>query len=837
MTPERSRAPDRDAKPGPVAGPRSPWRTLCRWTGCLFLWTHRTTGVIVCTLICLLLYLRFVGFPGFLVGRACAWLAGQDVHVSARRVRIEFLAEIVVEGLRFYESAGMQAPLLEADHVALSFSPMEWLDRKPGVSRLQVRGAMLRIHTGGGSPAADAPQVLALRDVHGLLGFEPEGVRVDRMSADFAGMRLRGSGLIAAVEPSPEERLSLRDVSRTIRAALKNLPAWLPELVEQVNAATFDAPPKADFDFFFKPGEPLLTSGRLDIMGFGTNLRGAHFDRWTLRARLQDGRLEVSPLSIIQGDTRCYASGTLDVSNRVAECHAYSTLPPATWLALVPRAWLLHADREGLVFGGEGSFELWCGPADAAAVLDTMTGWASARQAEYRGVWIERAFAQFRKEGPLMTFSRVDGVLGRGAQQGELTGSATLRFDTREYTAKGMTDCDPNAVLPLLSSNQAEVISALVFGPAPHTEIEVSGVMTNLPAFTLTGHFSGRDFSFRGADIRRFESDVAVTNGVMTFTAMEVEREEGRVTGNVALDFDRGRVDYDVVSTASPYAVGRILGSNIHEFVSMFRFEGPIRVASRGCMDYENMEGSDLVAEVEGQRVGMDWLLADRAKGRIRMKGTRVDFEDVEGVAYGGAFAGSGAVWDVEHPTHVRYEASGSIRTADFRRVMASMREVDGEIYKGLLTATARVAGVIGEGMGGTVTGEGRVRIEDGSLFQIPLLGGLSQILSRIYPGLGFATQTDFTSSFTIADSRVRSRDIYLQGAVISATGDGYYYFDERLDVRVQVKLLRAGTIASVVRLVTFPVTKLLEVNLSGTLADPRWRPQNLPKELFMLFD
>jgi len=48
---------------------------------------------------------------------------------------------------------------------------------------------------------------------------------------------------------------------------------------------------------------------------------------------------------------------------------------------------------------------------------------------------------------------------------------------------------------------------------------------------------------------------------------------------------------------------------------------------------------------------------------------------------------------------------------------------------------------------------------------------------------------------------------------------------------------MRKGVAASVLRVLTFPVSKLFEFTLQGTVEDPEWRPTNLPKQLFLKFD
>lgn len=792
---------------------------------------------IALVLILFLLYLRFVGFPGMLVRRVCDWLAGQELYVQVRRVRIDFPASIVVEGLRLYDVPDADIPLLEMGSMDLRFRPSYWLKRRAGFSGLNLRGAVLRVNTAGTGMTDKGPQTLVLEDVNAILGFEAAGIRVEEYDAEFVGIHVHGTGFIVALERPEDEKLSLRDISRTIKAALKDLPPWLPAFAEQLNAVEFAVPPKAELQLHFTPAEPLLTEMQMAVMGRETQVRGVRLDRWSAHVALRDGILRFGPASLIQGETYCHASGTLNLRDRIADGHIYSTLSPQAWLSLVPRRWYERSASEGIVFQGSGSFEVWLGPASVEKLLESMSGWAALDETVYRDVWIERAFAQFKKEGDLATFSRVEATIGRDAQRSTMKGSATLDFGTLEYAVQGSGECDPRAALPLLTPNQEEIISALEFNVLPKVDGRISGVVTNLDAFGMAVQIGARDLSFRGVEMVRFDSEMVYSNDAMSFRDMKVERPEGRVDGWVRMDYDRNVVEYDVVSTADPYEVGKILGSNIHAFVSQFRIEGPVRVESRGRVDYKSHTDTDLEAQVTAQRVGMDWLLVDRGVCRIRAEGTRIEFSGIEGTVYGGTFSGSAAIWDVNDPEDIRYEVSGEINNANFRRLMESMREVNGDIYQGTLSTTVTVMGVIGKGKGPTVTGAGRMEIRKGTLFQVPLLGGLSQILSRVYPGLGFATQTDFTSAFTIADSRVRAENAFLEGTVISVSASGSYYFDERLDMRVHVKLLRRGPIASVLRTVTFPVTKLLELHLGGTLGEPRWRPHNLPKELFLMFD
>jgi hypothetical protein len=110
-------------------------------------------------------------------------------------------------------------------------------------------------------------------------------------------------------------------------------------------------------------------------------------------------------------------------------------------------------------------------------------------------------------------------------------------------------------------------------------------------------------------------------------------------------------------------------------------------------------------------------------------------------------------------------------------------------------------------------------------------------MLARVTPGLGHATQTDFHAGFVFRDGAAHSRDIVLDGDLMRLLGEGDYGFDGSLEFNIKAKPTGEGVIAEVMTLITSPLTFLLEFHLDGTLAEPTWRPQNLPKELFFIMD
>ncbi len=174
----------------------------------------------------------------------------------------------------------------------------------------------------------------------------------------------------------------------------------------------------------------------------------------------------------------------------------------------------------------------------------------------------------------------------------------------------------------------------------------------------------------------------------------------------------------------------------------------------------------------------------------------------------------------------------------NFHSLMRERLGKDAAPYEGRLSLQLRLAGPMDARALDQAAGQGRLRIANGRIFQIPLFGGLSDLLGKIIPGLNMVMrQTDVRARFVIRRGRISAEEVLVEGDVFSLRASGDYHFDGRLDFKVQVNLLRQHTLVSaLVRLATLPISKALEFELTGTLADPRWRLAYIPRDLRSIF-
>jgi hypothetical protein len=283
----------------------------------------------------------------------------------------------------------------------------------------------------------------------------------------------------------------------------------------------------------------------------------------------------------------------------------------------------------------------------------------------------------------------------------------------------------------------------------------------------------------------------------------------------------------------------RAVSDHLEKTLQPLSFGGPVLIETSGQVAYRPGQTNAVRAAVAAQSLGVGPFMTDSTAFDLQWTGTQLLLTNLVASFHGGTVEG---VFDYQYRPPEEgpstWEVTGRATDVAFEDLVREFARKEGEPYRGSLDATVTLAGETGEGLIPSLSGKGSCSVTDGRILMIPLFGGLSRILSRIYPGLGFSRQSDIHFGFTIQGPQVRMRNVRLEGALFSMNGKGDYdLVDHGLNYDVEFQLLREGAIGTLVQFVTRPVTKLLEFDLEGTLEEPEWRPKNLPKELFVGFD
>ncbi|HEY8240961.1 MAG TPA: AsmA-like C-terminal region-containing protein [Kiritimatiellia bacterium] len=784
-------------------------------------------GIVV---FCVLVYLWAIGLPEPVKQALLDRMSTGSFRLEVDRISIDPREGLVGAGVRLFE-AGSDDPLFSAGRVGLDLSWLELVQRSQPLRVVRVTGGEITWpHAPRSSPIKFSGMAVEIL-------FEEGAIRFKDMAVALFGVPLEGQGVVQFKAKPGFVADPWSELASVVEGARKS-PDWLHDLCGELARSRHTGAPRGRVDFKLYPETPMSNEVAVLARGERTSLRGANLDGWDVEVRLKERTVAVSNLSVRVGGNTLHVGGTYDLVSRVVEGRIFSDIPAGKILGLVPAAQRKQLDRLGIEARDGMKTELWAGPVSIDELGRNFTGWMSLDNAELRGVPFVKFFASFRREGPRLSITSVKGRAGRGERSGLFEGALEIDNDTGAMSGTLDIACFPDDMIPVLNRHQAAFVRRFEFGNEP---MRFTGTFADNEDtggdLDINGRLLGTNLHYRGQFLASVDTTIAYGNGLLRLAPFELAREEGRVTGSLDLDFRKDQYDVDLRSTMDPGVVVEVVGPGLARGLSFLEFSGPARVSAIGRFDGKGDTNTDLRVDVSAERVAMEWFKADTCSVGVDAKGGRYTITNLAGTAFGGTFGGVVHVFpDTNNPVF-RHAVDLTIEDAEFARLVAAFREGTNDLQGGRFACTLQVTGLAESNVLETLEGSGAVRIREGYLFTMPMLGGLSRWLSRIYPGLGFASQTDFRSDVTIGNNKVRMDNAMLGGAVLSVSAKGTYSFDRKLDFIVEVKPLRGGPLAAVLRLVTLPVTKLLTFDLGGTIDHPKWRPSNLPKELFLIFD
>ena len=412
------------------------------------------------------------------------------------------------------------------------------------------------------------------------------------------------------------------------------------------------------------------------------------------------------------------------------------------------------------------------------------------------------------------------------------------RLPTGAYSISVSTDAEPERLAPLLPAGVAPLAASFGVRGASRTDVDISCAGPGTTNLVVRGliHAAAVTRNEVAADL--VHAAFAYSNRILRIDNFALIRADGQVTGTAEYRFPEKRLVIDGRSTVAPMAIARFIGPGLEHSLARYRFEGPTTIAGRGTIGLAGNRERHLQLHVEGKRIGWRWFLAEDAVFALQLLEKDTLIDGLNARWCGGDVSGT---MRVESPARTnvagRCHMDLLVAGANLSTVVDVFRKVeDRNAYEGTLSAHLALSGDVSSRFLDTAAGSGRIDIQDGYILSIPIFGGLSKYLSLLIPGLGYASQRDMECSFLVRDGRLETTDAQLLGRLITIQGKGWYGFNKDLSARVQVQFLKDGLAAAATRIVTSPLTKALEFELTGTTKEPRWRPVNTPDRLLKFF-
>ena len=798
-----------------------------------FSWGQRALRRLLRILLQLILAAIFVGIPALFVyakifgigfglpERIGAALSTPAFETRIGRLSFDPLHGLVAENLRVFsrEEEGT-SPLVEINRLSVSPNLAALLSRRLVIDRVALDDASAEIPlpVPPDEPPGAPPLRLKVREVRAEVVFLENQFHLTNFDAVIEGIHFRGSGSLQSPadfssQDSGEEKASpsgihnelppafLRDLSRIITRIRRVKHQGQPPLVTfqfHADGADWDsleiAPLRVD-------------SG--PIVGEGWRLESIHFSGRFARKRLTIERLEASDL---MGTLRVWGA----IENQAADFQAECSLDPRQFAraakSLAPLADLSFQKPPSVTLRGHADFH-------SSPPAVSATGSLSFPAFSFRGVPFDHLRADFAWKDRKLFLRDVEASQDGHAARGD----ALLAEGEFRMQASGLIK--PTRLAPLLDEKTRHMLSLMKFRDAAGFSISLEGTKPSLAEVTGSGSIRLGKTAMRDVWIDRAESAMEIANGAVTYRDFTVEREGGVARGTFTYDFRGQQVRLArVVSTVDPVAMLMWADPRIAETVSDYRFRQPPLVKVDGVIHMKDLARNKLSVVVESA-AGFDYDLLGKSlpfgktSATVNITGMMVKARVLKAALFDGEVALTTNV-SID-PARPVFDVDAEIRRVDFPKLTKLYFNFD--TSKGVASGKIKFKAPIHRAR--ELQGGGSLRVERGNVFAIPILGPLSDIINLIIPGAGYQTARLATCDFTIANEKISTNNLEIEGVGFSlfVTGD-LFFMENRMDMSARINA------RGLPGLVLFPVSKLFEYTSTGTMSSPEWRPKIIPR-------
>lgn len=528
--------------------------------------------------------------------------------------------------------------------------------------------------------------------------------------------------------------------------------------------------------------------------------------------------------------------GSYALDTQLAQVSVSNHIQSKRMLLLVPQRLLGLLTGLELGFESLPTAEITFGPAVFGELLNRISGSFSVRNAHYQNLKIESLSGRVKREKHRLEFVELEGTVGGQEHRkdelgscmvgGSVAGEVFWDAATHEYGVLAEGSFDPNLLLEPLSFNQitTNVIRRFRFkGQPPQARIELGHNYSKRHTFFITVQGSALDVFVHDVLFTSVNTSVAYKQGVLTIDPVVAKQGADFVKGFVALDFTNDLATFDAMGSVSPEAMEDVIYPRANLFGSKIKLTGKTKVTARGCVDWRHMRATDFEAQVEAEHCRVPVGLLDDLTTSATGKGPDIRIHDAAFSLYGGQGSGDLSFRLDPHGQGIPYTLDVALSKVDLLKCLHFFRPDHDLDISGDLFAEAHIVSDFSRDFFDVTNGRGRVDVKDGQLADLPLFSGFSKLMRKVIPSFSVFSINSLSGNFEIQDGVVSSENAYFDGDLLSAKGQGNYSADSGFDAYVHAQVFSENRFSKVLRVITDPFFKFLELKLEGPLSDPSW--------------
>ncbi len=561
-----------------------------------------------------------------------------------------------------------------------------------------------------------------------------------------------------------------------------------------------------------------------------------------LAAKWHSPLLELSKVAATFPDGKLKTTASLNIASRALHSSVEANFDPLQVTNLLPRdasRWLSRFTWAGppWVRGEIGLIvPSWTTPLTnwGPEVLPTLTlsgQFEVKTNGSYKGVTASGARSHFSYTNRCWRLPD----LHVDRPEGQLEATHFANEITEDFYWKIASGLDVKEVLPFVEDDSAPVLELFTFSSPPRIEAEIWGRSRHAENTGIKANIWITNFTFRGESFSTLETRLEYTNKTLLALDTRLLKGTQHVSAeSVFVDFERQLVFLtNGFGTVDSMVVARAIGDEVAKALAPYRFDLPPTLHASGVIPLHGEEGADLRVIVEGNSFHwLDFSIPEIA-GNVHWSGTNLMLTKVSAKLYEGEASGYAEfAFSPGAPATYRFALTTTNTQLKplIREVFLSTNNIEGSLSGSLVVTHGSTDDWR------TWDGYGNLRLRDGLIWDIPVFGVLSPILNGLSPGLGNSRANSASCTFSMTNGVLHSSDMEMQASGMRLHYKGTADLHTRVNARVEAELLRdVSLVGPLVSAVFWPVTKLFEYRITGTLGDPKLDSVYLVPKLMLL--
>lgn len=437
----------------------------------------------------------------------------------------------------------------------------------------------------------------------------------------------------------------------------------------------------------------------------------------------------------------------------------------------------------------------------------------------------------------LITLPEIRVQAGGGALDADVT--ADLR--SSEFVAHAVSSVDPLALRPAFSPKVQRLgFDLFTFATPPLLRAEARGSWRDWSRLSVAGDAVFTNFTVRSQFIASVRSRFLFTNQFIALLQPSLLRPspEGGAADGIGFDTANERLYLtNAQGTLDAVVLARLIGPLVERVLQPYVFDAPPLIRAHGRLPLRHGDDTeDAWFEVRGGPFHWQRFHFDRVQARIHWLGEArtVTLTNLAG-RWCGADADGWLQLDFSRPRGGALALHAAVEGANLNSAVRDLRggvsnQLEGT-FRGELNITEAF---LDDPL--SWQGNGRVELREGLIWDIPLFALVSPMLNRVIPGLGQSRAREGRATCVITNSVIRSEDLEIRASAMQLKYRGTVDFQGNLEAIMEAELFRnVPALGMVLSKVLWPVTKLFEYRVEGTLDHPRLEERYFIPKLLLL--